>query len=184
MVSIIITPEQQKIINLTEGKHIVSAPAGSGKTEMLSLRVMRALENGVKPKDMICLTFTNKAAMHMKTKIGDLDDLFVGNIHAFGSQFLWESQIITGLAIILSLAVGVGMVMANRKFVNDGDELQRKIQLESMALTLGLAVVGGIAYSQLDTTNLIKQDAEISFLVLFMGITYILCVFFNARKYS
>ena len=102
----------------------------------------------------------------------------------FGSQFLWESQIITGLAIILSLAVGVGMVMANRKFVNDGDELQRKIQLESMALTLGLAVVGGIAYSQLDTTNLIKQDAEISFLVLFMGITYILCVFFNARKYS
>lgn len=102
----------------------------------------------------------------------------------FGSQFLWESQIITIIAIILSLAVGVGMVMANRKFVNEGDELQRKIQLESMGLTLGLAVVVGIAYSQLDTTNLIAQDAEISFLILFMGLTYILCVFFNARKYS
>jgi len=38
MVSIIITPEQQKIINLTEGKHIVSAPAGSGKTEIAKYR--------------------------------------------------------------------------------------------------------------------------------------------------
>jgi len=102
----------------------------------------------------------------------------------FGSQFLWESQIITVLTIVISLAVGIGMVMANRKFVNEGDELQRKIQLESMGLTLGLAVVVGIAYSQLDTTNLIAQDAEISFLILFMGLTYILCVFFNARKYS
>lgn len=102
----------------------------------------------------------------------------------FGSQFLWESQIITVLTIILSLAVGVGMVMANRNFVNEGDELQRKIQLESMGLTLGLSVVVGIAYAQLDTTDLIAQDAEISFLVLFMGLTYILCVFFNARKYS
>ncbi len=102
----------------------------------------------------------------------------------FGSQFLWEARWITILAILLSLATGIGMVLANRDFVNSGDELQRKIQLESMGLTLGLSVVCGIAYSQLDTTNLIKQDAEIAFLILFMGITYILCVFFNARKYS
>ena len=102
----------------------------------------------------------------------------------FGSQFLWESKWITCGTIILSLAVGIGMVLANRDFVNAGDELQRKIQMESMALTLGLSVIVGIAYSQLDTTHIIAQDAEISFLVLFMGVTYLLCVFFNARKYS
>lgn len=110
--------------------------------------------------------------------------VFTTALVTFGSQFLWESQIITIITLIFSLAVGVGMVLANRNFVNEGDELQRKIQLESMGLTLGLAVVVGIAYSQLDTTNLIAQDAEISFLILFMGITYLLCVFFNARKYS
>ncbi|HEA30437.1 MAG TPA: hypothetical protein ENH91_10655 [Leeuwenhoekiella sp.] len=102
----------------------------------------------------------------------------------FGFQFLWESKIITVIAIVLSLAVGLGMVLANRKFINDGDELQRKIQLESMALTLGLSIIVGLAYSQLDTTNLIASDAEISSLVLFIGITYFVCILFNSRKYS
>ncbi|MGO4912558.1 hypothetical protein [Leeuwenhoekiella sp. W20_SRS_FM14] len=102
----------------------------------------------------------------------------------FGSMYLWESSLLTGIAILLSLAVGVGMVLANRKFVNAADELQRKIQLESMGLTLGLTVVVGLAYSQLDTTGLLNSDAEISTLVLFMGVTYIVCTAINSRKYS
>ncbi|MGB3774957.1 MAG: hypothetical protein WA951_06835 [Leeuwenhoekiella sp.] len=102
----------------------------------------------------------------------------------FGSQFLWDSSLITGIAIILSLCVGIGMVLANRRYVNAGDELQRKIHLESMAMTLGLSVIVGLAYAQLDTTDLITSDAQISFLIMFMGITYIIGVFFNSRKYS
>lgn len=102
----------------------------------------------------------------------------------FGSMYLWESQLITGIAILINLSVGIGMILKNREFVNSGDELQRKIQLESMGLTLGLAVVVGLAYSQLDTTNLIASDAEISMLVMFMGVTYILCTVINSRKYS
>lgn len=102
----------------------------------------------------------------------------------FGSKFFWESDLLTAITIVVSLAVGVGMVLGNRKFVNSGDELQRKIQLESMALTLGLTVVVGIAYSQLDQTNLITADAEISYLVIFMGITYLICTLINSRKYS
>ena len=102
----------------------------------------------------------------------------------FGSMYLWESQLLTGIAILINLSVGIGMILENREFVNSGDELQRKIQLESMGLTLGLAVVVGLAYSQLDTTNLIASDAEISMLVMFMGVTYILCTVINSRKYS
>ncbi|WP_405330784.1 hypothetical protein [Leeuwenhoekiella sp. LLG6367-2.1] len=102
----------------------------------------------------------------------------------FGSMYLWESQLLTGIAILINLSVGIGMILKNREFVNSGDELQRKIQLESMGLTLGLAVVVGLAYSQLDTTNLIASDAEISMLVMFMGVTYILCTVINSRKYS
>lgn len=102
----------------------------------------------------------------------------------FGSMYLWESQLLTSIAILINLSVGIGMILKNREFVNSGDELQRKIQLESMGLTLGLAVVVGLAYSQLDTTNLIASDAEISMLVMFMGVTYILCTVINSRKYS
>jgi hypothetical protein len=52
-----------------------------------------------------------------------------------------------------------------------------------MGLTLGLAVVVGLSYSLLDTTNLILVDAEISNLVLFIGVTYIISTVLNTKKY-
>lgn len=74
------------------------------------------------------------------------------------------------------------MILANRKFINSGDELQKKIQLESLGLTLGLAVIIGLSYSLLDQMNLISGNAEISVLVLFIGITYLATVIVNNRK--
>lgn len=102
----------------------------------------------------------------------------------FGPRFIWENnRLATALAIIINLAIGIGMILANRRLVNDSDELEKKIQLESMGLTLGLAVVVGLSYSLLDTTNLILVDAEISNLVLFIGVTYIISTVINTKKY-
>ncbi len=106
-------------------------------------------------------------------------------IATFGPQFLWnEESIGTLLAIIANLIIGVRMILANRKFINSGDELQKKIHLESMSLTLGLAVIVGLCYSLLDQKNLISGDAEISILVLFIGITYLVATIINNRKYK
>jgi len=103
---------------------------------------------------------------------------------SFGPKFLWDNNtFLTLLAIGVNIALGIGMILANRRFVNDGDELEKKIQLESMGLTLGLAVVVGLAYSLLDTTNLISADAEISVLVIFIGLTYITTTIVNTKKY-
>lgn len=102
----------------------------------------------------------------------------------FGHSMLWDGNTnITLLAIVLNVVLGVGMILANRNYVNQGDELERKIQLEAMGLTLGLTLIIGIAYSMLDQTNIIPMDAEISFLVIFMGLTYIASVFINQKKY-
>ena len=76
------------------------------------------------------------------------------------------------------------MILANRKFINSGDELQKKIHLESMSLTLVLAVIVGLSYSLLDQKNIIPGDAEISVLVLFIGITYFVATIINNRKYK
>jgi len=76
------------------------------------------------------------------------------------------------------------MILANRKFINSGDELQKKIQLESLGLTLGLAVIVGLSYSLLDQMNLISGNAEINILVLFIGITYLVTMTVNNRKYK
>ncbi|WP_163936229.1 3'-5' exonuclease [Paraferrimonas sp. SM1919] len=80
---------QQKVINLTKGRHTVFSSAGSGKTEVLTRRIELALQNGVDPEKMLCLTFTNRAALNMKQRaqsaIGNkVEDVFIGNTHTLG----------------------------------------------------------------------------------------------------
>ena len=102
----------------------------------------------------------------------------------FGPKFIWEDQIaLTAIAILLNLAIGVLMILANRKVFNHYDELERKLHLESLALTLGLTVIVGLTYSLLDQTNLIPFDAEIANLVLFVGITERVTFFINRKRY-
>ena len=102
----------------------------------------------------------------------------------FGPMFLWEgNDRLTIAVIVINMIIGLGMILANKHHLQSLDELQQKVQLEAMALALGVAVVVGLAYSNLDVANVIKQDAEISHLVLLIGITYISTVIIGLRRY-
>lgn len=106
-------------------------------------------------------------------------------IAAFGPVYIWDDHsVLTVLAVSVNFVHGILMIFANRRFFNNFDELERRIHLESLALTLGLAVVVGLSYSLLDTTNLIGFDAEISNLVIFIGVTYLVLVTINTRRYT
>ena len=88
-----LTAEQQSVVNLVSGRHLVLAPPGSGKTEMLSQRILRALASGVDPKKMLCATFTNRAAFEMRDRVSvaagpDCALPDVGNLHHFCHRFL------------------------------------------------------------------------------------------------
>ena len=63
------------------------------------------------------------------------------------------------------------MIIANRDHLKSLDELQQKVQLEAMSITLGVGLIAGLAYSNLDTSNVVPFDAEISHLVIGMGLT-------------
>ena len=65
------TLEQQKAIDASGSNILISAGAGSGKTTVLSERVIRILKSGVDVDRLIILTFTNAAALEMKTRIKD-----------------------------------------------------------------------------------------------------------------
>ncbi|QSS96120.1 hypothetical protein [Psychroflexus sp. ALD_RP9] len=103
----------------------------------------------------------------------------------FGPKFIWdEHYTLTTLAIAVNLINGVMMIIANRRYFNAMDELQRKIHTEALAITLGLSVIVGLSFSLLDQTNLISFDAEIGFLVGFIGITYMLALAINRNRYT
>lgn len=105
-------------------------------------------------------------------------------IATFGTKLIWEdNQLLTVLAIVVNLVNGILMIIANRNYFNSLDELQRKIHTESLALTLGLAVIVGLSFSLLDQTNLISFDAEIGYLVGFIGITYMITLLINRSRY-
>jgi hypothetical protein len=92
----------------------------------------------------------------------------------FGPKFLWESSALISVAAIgLNLLVGIGMIVANKDQLKSLDEMQQKIHLEAMGITLGVGLVAGLAYSNLDISNVISFDAEIGHLVILMSLTYL-----------
>src|ERR1700685_3331166 len=75
---------------------------------------------------------------------------------AFGPKFLWNRALgFTLLAVGLDVAVGVGMILANKKYIAELDELQRKVQLNSMGITLGVALIAGVPFSVLAAYDVI-----------------------------
>jgi hypothetical protein len=104
---------------------------------------------------------------------------------SFGPKFLWDfNPSISSAAIGINLLIGIGMIIANKNHLLSLDELEQKIHLQAMAITLGVAVVAGLAYSNLDISNVISGDAEISHLVILIGLTYISGVLIGKRRYQ
>lgn len=92
-----LTEEQQVIVELCKGEHLVLAPPGTGKTELLAERLSNAIKKGVRQENMICLTFTNRAAANMlertAKKIGE-HKIFIGNLHSWCSEYLRKNKIV------------------------------------------------------------------------------------------
>lgn len=102
----------------------------------------------------------------------------------YGPLYLWESSALTAVGILINTLLGIGMILANIRHLKGLDEMQKKIQLEAMGIALGVGLVGGLSYSMLDTTNLITQDAEISFLVILIALTYLTAVVIGQKRYQ
>ncbi len=85
--------EQKSVVEQVEGALLVLAPAGSGKTALLALRLQKALEAGVLPGDMLCLTFTNLAARQLRSRVErtSLDaarNIWIATFHGFCTSLL------------------------------------------------------------------------------------------------
>jgi hypothetical protein len=80
-------------------------------------------------------------------------------------------------------ALGLGVLLAYRRFLRDADELMRKIQLDALALTVGVGVVSGFSYTLLESAGIVA-DAEAMTLIMVMVVTYIGGVVVGLRRFA
>ncbi|MGM0531317.1 MAG: ATP-dependent helicase [Bacteroidota bacterium] len=93
---------QKEAVKNYQGPSLVIAGAGSGKTRVLTYRIAYILKQGVKPWNILALTFTNKAASEMKERIAEMVDeesarkLWMGTFHSVFSRILRLEFRVTG----------------------------------------------------------------------------------------
>lgn len=85
---------QREAVCYNDGPSLVVAGAGSGKTRVLTYKIAELIEEGLKPSSILALTFTNKAAKEMKSRIANLvgeensSKLWMGTFHSIFSRIL------------------------------------------------------------------------------------------------
>lgn len=92
-----LTDAQRTAVQHVEGPLMVLAGPGSGKTRVITQRIARLLKHGVKPDEVLALTFTNKAAREMSERVHKLIDgnVYVSTFHRFCAYVLrrWPDQV-------------------------------------------------------------------------------------------
>src|SRR3989338_10722699 len=96
-----LNPNQREAVHYAGGPLLMAAGAGSGKTKALTSRLKALVERGIKPEEIIAITFTNKAAEEMRERVfgkntkkpngGALINPglpFIGTFHSLGARIL------------------------------------------------------------------------------------------------
>ena len=85
---------QRKAVEITSGSTLVLAGAGSGKTRVLTYKLLHLLVRKIlTPNQILAVTFTNKAAAEMKTRVSDMvnfpiDRMWLGTFHSLSLKIL------------------------------------------------------------------------------------------------
>ena len=98
-----LNPEQLAAVTLPPEPALILAGAGSGKTRVITYKIVRLLEAGLAPKQIAAITFTNKAAQEMRERARGLvgakaaKDLAISTFHSLGVRMLREDGVRLGL---------------------------------------------------------------------------------------
>jgi DNA helicase-2/ATP-dependent DNA helicase PcrA len=95
--------EQSKAVTHGKGPLLIAAGPGSGKTRVLIERVIHLHKNGLKPSEILCLTFSEKAAEEMKQRLEkegmDITEMDISTFHSFAKDILEDNVLDSGVGI-------------------------------------------------------------------------------------
>lgn len=96
-----LTEAQREAVGHLDGPMLILAGPGSGKTRVVTHRIANMLNHGVRPWQIAALTFTNKAAEEMRTRVDSLapgQPVWMGTFHRFCAQLLRRHATMVGLS--------------------------------------------------------------------------------------
>ena len=93
--------KQKEAVMHIDGPCLVLAGAGSGKTKVLTERIVNLINNGVSPYNILAITFTNKAAREMRERVynsieEETNKIFIGTFHSLGLKIVRENAGVIG----------------------------------------------------------------------------------------
>lgn len=156
-----LNPNQLAAVEYTDGPELIIAGAGSGKTRVLTYKIAYLLQKGLAPWSILALTFTNKAAREMKSRVAELvgeDRARYLNMGTFHSVFL---------RILRAEAEAVGL-QRNFSIYDDGDSrgvvnsIIKEMQLDDKQYKAS-AILGriGAAKNSLVTPEVYMSDPHL-----------------------
>ncbi|MBX3436484.1 MAG: UvrD-helicase domain-containing protein, partial [Planctomycetaceae bacterium] len=119
-----LTPSQQQAVVHKDGPLLVLAGPGSGKTRVVTRRMAQLVEAGVPPRDILAITFTNKAAGEMRERVQALlpaANVWVSTFHRFCAKLLRRHASIVGLQSNYSILDTGDQRAALRRVMHDLD---------------------------------------------------------------
>ncbi|MGG1071285.1 UvrD-helicase domain-containing protein [Priestia megaterium] len=137
---------QKRAVLETEGRNLVLAGAGSGKTKVLTTRIAYLLEQGVDPWRILAITFTNKSAKEMKERVNNIDSrafkAWIGTFHSVCNRILSTNLHHLGLEMFTLM-----------------DDSDQKAMVKTAAVQLGIEVDKQAVFSLLGQISSWKNDA-------------------------
>ena len=100
------------------------------------------------------------------------------------SDYEWYSSTTpTMIGFVIHTGIGLGMLLAYKRFLRELDEMERKIQLDALAMSVGVTVVGFSAYSILERGGFLP-DLKPSYLIVLIALTYMIGIIIGRVRYQ
>jgi len=149
---------QLEAVTSIDGALLIIAGAGSGKTRVITCRIAKMLEKGIPQSAILALTFTNKAAREMESRVRELTgkklhNLTVSTFHAFGVKILREEIEVLGYRKNFSIYDSTDKIELIKESLRECKLYGEKVDLKSLEQLFSNVKIGSLSWGRAGGRN-------------------------------